>query len=152
MQFPIDFENKIICGDCLDIMKDIPDSSIDLVVTSPPYNLGINKTFGKHITKNWKGKWNNSKLQSAGYDVHDDYMPEDKYIAWQKKIWQNAFVLSKTPELSFTTRNGASKKVFGRCAQRLLRVCQFVRLLSGRRRAASTSMRDTSCHPMSLFM
>ncbi|KKL78859.1 hypothetical protein LCGC14_2020610, partial [marine sediment metagenome] len=32
--------NKVICGDCLKIMKDIPDNSIDLVVTSPPYNIG----------------------------------------------------------------------------------------------------------------
>lgn len=86
MQFPNDFENKIICGDSLEILKQIPDGSIDLVVTSPPYNLGINKTFGKHITQNWKGKWNNSKLQATGYDAHDDNMPEDEYIAWQKKI------------------------------------------------------------------
>jgi DNA modification methylase len=33
-----DFENKIICGDCIDVMKKIPDESIDLVVTSPPYD------------------------------------------------------------------------------------------------------------------
>lgn len=26
------------CGDCLEIMKNIPDNSIDLVVTSPPYD------------------------------------------------------------------------------------------------------------------
>lgn len=26
------------CGDCLEIMKDIPDDGIDLVVTSPPYD------------------------------------------------------------------------------------------------------------------
>ena len=31
--------NKIICGDCLKVMKDIPDSSIDLVLTDPPYNI-----------------------------------------------------------------------------------------------------------------
>ncbi len=30
--------NKIICGDCLDIMRDMPDNSVDLVVTSPPYD------------------------------------------------------------------------------------------------------------------
>jgi len=32
-----EFINKIICGDCLEVMKDIPDKSIDLTVTSPPY-------------------------------------------------------------------------------------------------------------------
>lgn len=41
MKYPEDFINKIICGDCLEVMKDIPDNSIDLVVTDPPY--GINK-------------------------------------------------------------------------------------------------------------
>jgi len=30
--------NKIICGDCLSIMPEIPDKSIDLTVTSPPYD------------------------------------------------------------------------------------------------------------------
>ncbi len=29
--------NKVYCGDCLEVMKDIDDKSIDLVVTSPPY-------------------------------------------------------------------------------------------------------------------
>ena len=30
-------QNKIICGDCLDVLKAYPDNSIDLIVTSPPY-------------------------------------------------------------------------------------------------------------------
>lgn len=30
--------NKIICGDCVAVMKNIPDNSIDMVVTSPPYD------------------------------------------------------------------------------------------------------------------
>ena len=29
--------NKIICGDCLEVMKDFPDKSIDLVLGSPPF-------------------------------------------------------------------------------------------------------------------
>ena len=29
--------NKLLCGDCLEIMKDIPDDSADLVFGSPPY-------------------------------------------------------------------------------------------------------------------
>lgn len=34
MQFE---KNKIYCGDCLKLIKDIPDNSIDCVITSPPY-------------------------------------------------------------------------------------------------------------------
>ena len=30
--------NKIICGDSLQLMKNLPDNSIDLVITSPPYS------------------------------------------------------------------------------------------------------------------
>lgn len=93
MNFPSDFTNKIICGDCLTVMKDIPDQSIDLVVTSPPYNLKIRKTFGN--TQNWKGKWNKSKLQSQGYDQHNDYMPEDQYIPWQKSVLTECFRVIK---------------------------------------------------------
>jgi len=29
--------NKVHCWDCLELMKDIPDKSIDLVLTDPPY-------------------------------------------------------------------------------------------------------------------
>ena len=35
--------NKIHQGDCIDLLKDIPDNSVDLIVTDPPYNL--NKDF-----------------------------------------------------------------------------------------------------------
>ena len=47
---------KLIQGDCLEKMKDIPDGSIDLTVTSPPYdNLrsynGNNALWGEHVWK-----------------------------------------------------------------------------------------------------
>ena len=32
-----EFKNKIICGDALGVLKEIPDESIDMVITSPPY-------------------------------------------------------------------------------------------------------------------
>lgn len=31
--------NKIICADCLKVMRQISNGRIDLIVTSPPYNL-----------------------------------------------------------------------------------------------------------------
>ena len=39
MKYPDDFINKIICGDCLEFMKQIPDKSVDLVLTDPPYGI-----------------------------------------------------------------------------------------------------------------
>jgi site-specific DNA-methyltransferase (adenine-specific) len=38
--------NHIICGDALRILKQLPDKSIDLVVTDPPY--GDNTSYGKY--------------------------------------------------------------------------------------------------------
>lgn len=38
LKYPEDFINQIICGDCTEVMKQIPDDTIDLVVTSPPYD------------------------------------------------------------------------------------------------------------------
>jgi site-specific DNA-methyltransferase (adenine-specific) len=31
--------NNVICGDCLEVMKDIPDKSIDCIITDPPFGL-----------------------------------------------------------------------------------------------------------------
>ena len=43
-------ENTIVVGDCLDVMAAMPDNSVDLVVTDPPY--GINKGFsGEDLTE-----------------------------------------------------------------------------------------------------
>ncbi|GAI30744.1 unnamed protein product, partial [marine sediment metagenome] len=46
MKYPEDFINKLICGDCLEVMKEFPDNSIDSVICDPPYNLGF---FGKEM-------------------------------------------------------------------------------------------------------
>ena len=32
---------QVACGSCIDLMREIPDNSVDLVLTDPPYNLGI---------------------------------------------------------------------------------------------------------------
>jgi DNA modification methylase len=36
-----EFKNKIIQGDCLEVMKELPDNSVDLVLTDPPYGDGF---------------------------------------------------------------------------------------------------------------
>ncbi len=38
---PKQYENKIICGDSFDILKELPDNCVDLIFTSPPYNFGL---------------------------------------------------------------------------------------------------------------
>ena len=54
--------NKIINGDCVKVMASLPESCVDLIVTSPPYNVGID------------------------YDTHDDRQSMEDY--WQfTKDW-----------------------------------------------------------------
>lgn len=54
--------NKIIQGNCVEVMASLPESTIDLIVTSPPYNVGID------------------------YDAHDDKQSMEDY--WQfTKDW-----------------------------------------------------------------
>lgn len=62
MKYPDDFINQIICGDCLEVMPYIPDNSIDLTITSPPYNVGIdygeykdNLSYGDYLE--FTNKW-----------------------------------------------------------------------------------------------
>ncbi len=59
----MDLLDKIICGDCLEVMSQIPDRTVHLAVTSPPYNLGIS------------------------YDNHDDSLTYENYLDWMKKVW-----------------------------------------------------------------
>lgn len=37
MNWPDDYIDKVICGDCLEVMKGIPDGAVDLVLTDIPY-------------------------------------------------------------------------------------------------------------------
>lgn len=46
--------NKILLGDCLDIMKQIPDKSIDLVLTDVPYNIGMDGGKGWDKIENYE--------------------------------------------------------------------------------------------------
>jgi len=50
-----DMINRVICGDCLEVMKGIPDNSIDLVLTDPPYNISKTDwdTFNIEFFRKW---------------------------------------------------------------------------------------------------
>src|SRR3989338_1100907 len=81
MKYPKDFHNKFITGDCVKIMKQIPSDTVDLVVTSPPYNL--KNSTGNGMKDGRGGKWSGAALVN-GYDNYDDNMPHDEYAKWQR--------------------------------------------------------------------
>ena len=46
----LEYQNAYICGDCLDVLRGVPDNSIDLIMTSPPYADQI-KDYGDVVKK-----------------------------------------------------------------------------------------------------
>jgi modification methylase len=82
------FRNQIICGDAVEIMKKIPDGSIDIVITSPPYNL--KNSTGNGMKDGRGGKWANAALQ-RGYANYNDNMPHNEYVKWQRDCLKEMF-------------------------------------------------------------
>jgi len=62
--------NQVICGDCLEVMKELPDKCIDIVITSPPYN------FGRGINTNKKG---------SKYLEYNDNLSQQEYFEFIQK-------------------------------------------------------------------
>lgn len=81
LKYPEDFVNKFICGNTVDVMQQMPNSCVDVVVTSPPYNL--KNSTGNGMKDGRGGKWKNAALVN-GYSHHNDNMPHDEYVAWQR--------------------------------------------------------------------
>ena len=74
--------NIIYNEDCLKTMERIHDNSVDLVVTSPPYNKGF------YANKNAKQSkvWNTLNGRKIAYDSFSDDMSPEEYEEWQKAV------------------------------------------------------------------
>lgn len=55
--------NQLFLGDCLDLLKNVPDNSIDLTVTSPPYDTL--RTYNGNINQ-----WNFNKFQLIAKELY----------------------------------------------------------------------------------
>lgn len=85
-----DYLNKIINGDCLDVMRSMPDNCVDLVVTSPPYNKGYydNRTIAPESKNVWKQR------TITYQNTPDDLVPEE-YENQQRLLLQELVRLLK---------------------------------------------------------
>jgi site-specific DNA-methyltransferase (adenine-specific) len=62
---------KVTVGDCRKVMSELPINSVDLIVTSPPYGVGI------------------------AYDVHNDDMYVEEYLQFTKEWLTEAYQILK---------------------------------------------------------
>jgi len=69
--------NKIYNEDCLEFMKRVPDKYFDLVLTDPPYGIGIssNPIRQRHSKKSW-----------------DDFTPSKEYFDQIFRISKNQII------------------------------------------------------------
>lgn len=77
-------------GDCLELMKDIPDGSVDLVLTDPPYNIGKAKWDKIPHYIEWCGKWLKEvervlKGNGSFYFWHNDMVQIAQLMEWIRK-------------------------------------------------------------------
>lgn len=75
------FLDRIIQGDVLDILRQLPDESIDIGVTSPPYNKGENQ-------KGWL-------VDKVKYKGTTDRRDEAEYQAWQIEVLNELWRVTK---------------------------------------------------------
>ena len=75
--------STLLHGDCLEHMRQLPAESVDVVVTSPPYNLGI------------------------AYSRYSDDVPRNEYLRWTVEWCEEVKRLLK-PQGSFFLNVGAS--------------------------------------------
>ena len=79
--------NKIHQGDCLELLKEIPDNSIDIVITDPPYNV-INMEWDNKI--NWEilseEIYRVLKVNGSIYIFGQFPMICDVYVSFNKKF------------------------------------------------------------------
>lgn len=80
-----DDQATVYHGRCEDVLPNLPAGSVDLVFTSPPYNLG-NSTGGSFPAGKVYGKWSGSSLAGGYGGEHRDNLPWEDYIAWQQAV------------------------------------------------------------------
>lgn len=69
-------------GDCLELMKELPDNSIDLIVTSPPYNKGYWSS--NRNTNNYS--FYKTKSRKITYGEFDDNLSPEDYEKQQIEL------------------------------------------------------------------
>ena len=94
----MDYINKIICGDNSEVMKGIPDNSIDLMVTDPPYNISKKNNFATMKRYNQYegmdfGEWDKGFNQISWLKYAVDKMKNPSSIVIFNS-WQNLKMIS----------------------------------------------------------
>lgn len=120
--------NKLILGDCVQVLDDLPANSIDLTVTDPPYLVNYRSRDGRSIDGDQSGewlkpafdqifrvmKWDSICISFYGWNRIDLFMDAWKsagfipvgHLVWQKRYASNARFVAYSHEQAYILAKG----------------------------------------------
>ena len=101
-------------GDCLELMKDIPDGSVDLVLTDPPYGTMKNAPIDSWVNRGEKAEWDTAIDPVKIFEqIRRILRQNGKAILFSQEPYTSRIITSAIPSLPFSYRAIWYKNVSG---------------------------------------
>ena len=98
--------NKIYNRDCLEGLKELPNNSVDMVLTSPPYNMRTRVRNGMYTTRE------KSEHFSKKYRYFGDDLPIEEYYQFHKDVLTELLRVSKIVCYNYQIVTGSKEAFF----------------------------------------
>lgn len=96
---------QLLQGDCLELMKQIPDNSIDLILADPPYGILSDNT---HDLKGWKNRnigWDDTIDIDIMFELAVKVLrPNGRCILFSQEPYTSELITKSIPSLPFSYR------------------------------------------------
>ena len=101
-------------GDCLELMKNIPDGSVDLVLTDPPYGTMKNAPIDSWVNRGEKAEWDTAIDPVKIFEQISRILRQNgKAILFSQEPYTSRIITSAIPSLPFSYRAIWYKNVSG---------------------------------------
>jgi site-specific DNA-methyltransferase (adenine-specific) len=98
--------DSIFNESCIDTMKRIPDNFVDVVITSPPYNMNLRIRKGEYCSRQIV------KEISTKYEVFSDNLPIDEYNKFHTDVLRELLRISNLVFYNIQIVTGSKRSIF----------------------------------------
>lgn len=98
--------NEIYNKSCLDTLKRIPDNFVDLVITSPPYNMNLRIRKGEYCSRQIV------KEISTKYEGFSDNIPIEEYNRFHSEVLKELLRVSNLVFYNVQIVTGSKRSIF----------------------------------------
>ena len=98
--------NKIFNESCIDTMKKIPDDFVQVVITSPPYNMNLRIRNGQYCSRQIV------KEISTKYEGFSDNLPIDEYYKFHSEVIKELMRISNLVFYNIQIVTGSKRAIF----------------------------------------